>query len=193
MNEKLRLILARITEMEDTLQEELYRASDQLQFRFHNGKVVFERELKARNKAFKTGLIAYIRNARLLVILTAPAIYLLIIPFVMLDIFVNFYQFVCFPVYGIPKVRRADYLVFDRLKLDYLNGIEKINCAFCSYGNGIVAYTQEIAARTEQYWCPIKHAQKVAAVHMHYPKFTDFGDGEQYRKQLGSIQRDFDS
>ncbi len=30
------------------------------------------------------------------------------------------FQGICFPVYGIPKVRRADYLIFDRGRLQYV-------------------------------------------------------------------------
>jgi hypothetical protein len=43
-------------------------------------------------------------------------------------------------------------MIFDRTHLAYLNLVEKINCAYCSYGNGLAAYLREIAARTEQYW-----------------------------------------
>ena len=55
------------------------------------------------------------------------------------------YQAICFPVYKIPKVRRRDYLVFDRHHLAYLNIIEKINCAYCSYANGAIAFMREVA------------------------------------------------
>lgn len=30
------------------------------------------------------------------------------------DLLVTFYQWTCFPVYGIAKVMRGDYIVFDR-------------------------------------------------------------------------------
>ena len=62
------------------------------------------------------------------------------VDFLLMDLFVTTYQAVCFPIYGIPKVRRSDYLVFDREDLPYLNAIEKFNCFYCSYGNGGAAY-----------------------------------------------------
>lgn len=127
-------------------------------------------------------------GVRYSVIITAPIIYSLIIPLFLLDIFMSIYQAICFPIYKIPKVRRSDYLVFDRLSLDYLNGIQKFNCAYCSYGNGVIAFGREIAARSEQYWCPIKHGRKIKGVHKRYPVFTDFGDGEQYREALKDIR-----
>lgn len=127
-------------------------------------------------------------GVRYSVIITAPIIYSLIIPLFLLDIFMSIYQAICFPIYKIPKVRRSDYFVFDRLSLDYLNGIQKMNCAYCSYGNGVVAFGREIAARSEQYWCPIKHARKIKGAHKRYPVFMDFGDGEQYREALEDIR-----
>jgi hypothetical protein len=59
--------------------------------------------------------------------------------------------------------------VFDRYHLAYLNVLEKLNCA---YANGLIAYVREIAGRTEQYWCPIKHARRVIGAHSHYAHGT---------------------
>lgn len=68
-----------------------------------------------------------------------------------MDVIVSIFQFICLRIYGIPKVNRADYDVMDRQKLEYPNGLEKLNCAYCGYFKGLIAYVQEIAARTEQY------------------------------------------
>ncbi len=97
------------------------------------------------------------------------------------------FQAICFPVYGITKVRRSDYFVFDRQYLAYLNALEKFNCAYCSYGNGVVAYVREVASRTEQYWCPIKHARRLVGAHARYAAFADFGDAENFRKKLATF------
>jgi hypothetical protein len=101
------------------------------------------------------------------------------------------YQFICFPIYGIPKVRRKDYIVMDRHRLRYLNSMEHFNCVYCGYVNGLLAYVQEIAGRTEQYWCPIKHAMSLKARHSRYQHFLDYGDAEQYRKRIEEVRRDF--
>lgn len=114
-------------------------------------------------------------------VFTAPVIYSLIFPLLLLDLFVTIYQAICFPVYGIAKVRRHDYLIFDRYHLGYLNALEKLNCAYCSYANGLIAYVREIAGRTEQYWCPIKHARRVVGAHQYYAQFHDFGDATAFR------------
>jgi hypothetical protein len=82
--------------------------------------------------------------------------------------------------------------VIDRYALNYLNAMEKLNCVYCGYVNGLIAYVQEIAARTEQYWCPIKHARKIGSIHSRYNKFFEYGDGNEYRKKIETIRRDFE-
>lgn len=78
--------------------------------------------------------------------------------------------------------------MFDRTHLGYLNLLEKINCAYCSYGNGLIAYCREVVGLTEQYWCPIKHARRVFQAHAHYHGFADYGDAENYRAELARLR-----
>jgi hypothetical protein len=146
--------------------------------------VKFEEHVLKRHRELKMRLSHYILGARPLMLITAPVIYSLILPFMLLDLFVTVYQWVCFPVYGMPLVRRSDYMVIDRGHLAYLNVIEKVNCMYCSYGNGVIAYVREVASMTEQYWCPIKHARRVIATHDRYRQFVDYGDAEHYRTEL---------
>jgi hypothetical protein len=146
-------------------------------------------ETLREHRLLKTALWSHIRNARFLVILSVPLIYACIVPFLLLDLSVSIYQAVCFPVYGIPRVRRKDYLIFDRGRLGYLNAIEKIGCVYCSYANGLLAYIAEIAARTEQHFCPIKHAHPVARPHSRYPKFLPYGEARAYRTRSEQVSR----
>ena len=139
----------------------------------------------SQHHLFKKSLWPFLRNVHPLVILTSPVIYLCSIPFLLLDLAVTFYQAICFPVYGIAKVPRADYLVFDRGRLRYLNAIEKLGCVYCSYANGLLAYVVEIAARTEQHFCPIKHARKLLRPHDLYGTFVPYGDPRAYLQAGG--------
>lgn len=141
-----------------------------------------------RPSAIKKGLLHYIVGARFLVLITAPVIYSPIVPFMLLDLFTTIYQHVCFVVYGIPRVKRKDYVIFDRRYLAYLNFIEKINCAYCSYANGVVAYVREVGSRTEQYWCPIKHARRLLGAHPRYAHFVAYGDAQGYRDELEALR-----
>lgn len=187
MREQLEELLARISSLQEEVEEVYRQARVDLDARRSRMAVEFLRQ----QHQYKTGILRFLLRARPLVILTAPVIYLGWIPFLLLDAFITLYQAICFPVYGIPKVRRSDFLVFDRGDLPYLNLIEKFNCFYCAYGNGIAAYAREIAARTEQYWCPIKHARRVVGAHERYPMFFDHGDGEAFRKGIARLRRDF--
>ncbi len=91
-------------------------------------------------------------------VISAPIIFSAIIPFILLDLWVEVYHRTCFPLYGMKYVDRSKYIKIDRYKLPYLNGVEKVNCTYCGYGNGLMAYISEIVARTEEYWCGIKHS-----------------------------------
>ena len=181
-------LAGKIRELEAEIDAELARRRAELRVGLEHGRIVFEREILRRHRELKTALSTYVWNANPLVILTAPVIYALIVPLVLLDLLVSVYQAVCFPVYGIPKVRRADYFVFDRHHLAYLNAIEKLNCAYCSYANCLIAYVREIAARTEQYWCPIKHARRVIGSHPRYAAFDDYGDAEGYQARAAQLR-----
>jgi hypothetical protein len=114
-----------------------------------------------------------------------------VVPFLLLDASVALYQWVCFPIYGIPKVRRKDYLVFDRGRLAYLNSIEKVGCIYCTYANGLLALITEIAARSEQHFCPIKHARRLASEHSRYDKFLPYGDPRAYRAEADHLGQDY--
>ena len=109
----------------------------------------------------------------------------------LVDLFLVIYQAICFPVYGIPKVNRKDHFVFDRGQLKYLNFVERVNCVYCSYGNGLFAYAREVSARTEQHWCPIKHARRLRELHSRYGHFLDYGNADQYREQIETVRNDF--
>ena len=121
-------------------------------------------------------------------ILVAPVIWSVLFPAFLLDLFVSLYHAICFPVYGIPKIKRSDYIVLDRGHLQYLKLDEKLSCLFCGYFNGLLAYCAEIAARTEQYWCPIKHRRKPKSTHTRYKLFLEHGDGDQYQEQLAKFR-----
>ena len=144
------------------------------------------------HRLLRQGLARFVRESSLANAITAPLIYSLIAPIALLDAWLSAYQAICFRLYRIPRVRRSGYIVIDRHHLAYLNGIEKLNCVYCGYTNGVFAYAREIAARTEQYWCPIKHARRIAQPHMRYRKFVDYGDAEGYHRELPRLRVDWE-
>ncbi len=188
MTTQLDTLMEKLRGVEAEIEVELAKRREELRFHFEKRRIVFEQEVARLHRELKTRLSRYIIEANPLTVLTAPFIYSLIVPIALLDLGVMAYQAVCFPVYRIPKVRRRDYLVFDRHHLAYLNAIEKFNCAYRSYANGAIAFVREIASRTEVYWCPIKHARRVLGPHPHYQGFADFGDAESYRAKIRQLE-----
>lgn len=120
-------------------------------------------------------------------LLSAPVIYWMIFPLVMIDISIEVYHRLCFPLYGLPYARRGDYIRIDRHKLKYLHWIERINCAYCGYANGLAQYFVRIAGDTERYWCGIRH-KKGGNFHEpnHHIGFLPYNDEKSFKEFLDS-------
>jgi len=189
MNTRLNEILEEIRALEDKVQTEMKRREEELKYRVSEGRVIFEQEMLELHEKFRSSLFFYVVRAPLLTILSAPVIYAMVVPSLLMDLALWVYQSICFPVYGIPKVKRRDHIVLDRHYLKYLNVLERINCDYCSYFNGLASYAMEIAARTEQYRCPIKHASGRAQRHSRAHHFVDYGDADAYRAKLEELRR----
>lgn len=192
MENKLQVLIKKIKKLEKELALEIQRQEEVFFYKIREGKVLFEKNVKKKHKAIVKTISRYLFDAKLLNILTAPVIWFCLVPAVFMDLVVTLYQAICFRVYGIPRVKRNKYIVIDRHSLSYLNAIEKVNCVYCGYVNGLIAYVQEVAARTEQYWCPIKHARRTAFIHSRYSKFFEYGDGDEYRNKMEEVRRAFD-
>jgi len=182
MNAVVEKLLNTYRQLEVELEAELEARRRKFHYRVLRKRVEFEAAVKRKHREMRIGIFRFISQSSILTIITAPVIYALIFPLVILDITVSLYQWICFPVYGIRKVPRDDFIVVDRHHLAYLNPIEKLNCAYCGYANGLLAYTREIAGRTEEHWCPIKHARKIKGLHAGYYRFSDYGDAETYQR-----------
>ena len=188
MSADIAALIAQIRELEDRVSSELAARRSEADYALHKKRVVFEEEIRKRHRQFKTGLISFLRTSPFLTLLTAPVIYAMIVPLAFLDLCVTIYQWICFSAWGVPKAKRADYVVIDRQYLAYLNAIEKLNCIYCGYGNGVIAFAHEVASRTEQYWCPIKHAREIKGSHGRSLDFIEYGDGEGWHKRLDELR-----
>lgn len=184
MNEQINHLLQKMAALEDELREAVHQQESRVFFQIKGKRIEFEHSVKQAHQKLKTGVIRWLVTDRPQNLITGPLIYGMAVPMLMLDICVSFYQWTCFPIYGIQKVRRSDYLVFDRRHLGYLNIIEKFHCTYCEYGNGLMGYMAEILARTEQYFCPIKHARKILGTHSRYQRFLAYGEADAYEKKL---------
>ncbi len=174
MPSKINDILKRMEELKSQLQAEYDALMERYDYAFENRKVVFSEKAKNLQKGLRESIPHYLLSAEVRNILSAPFIYVMIVPAVVLDLFLTMFQYTAFPLYGIERVKRGDHIIFDRRFLGYLNWIEKANCLYCSYVNGLFSYATEIGGRTERYWCPIKYAIKLEQTHRHYADFADF-------------------
>jgi hypothetical protein len=178
MHDEIRRILGEIRALEGELREKLHAHEERLAYRIRGRRIEFTEEIRAAHRKARVGIIRWVASGDIRNILSAPFIFALIIPFALLDLFLCVYHAVCFRLYRLPPVPRADYVVIDRHHLHYLNILQKLNCVYCGYVNGVISWARELASVTEQYWCPIKHARKVRGSHTRYAQFIDYGDTE---------------
>lgn len=191
MDNKIDELVKQIKELEEELVEALKEKEKEFFYKIENEKVKFEENIINKGKAKLISSIKYLSSFSFLVILTIPFVWGMMIPAFISDVFVTIYQTICFPIYKIPKVKRKEYIIIDRYNLFYLDKVERINCLYCEYFNGVIGYTREIAARTEQFWCPIKHSKQLKDKHSRYDNFFDFGDYKKYRKELKKRRSNF--
>lgn len=184
MNERITQLLAQMATLEDELRIAVHEQESRMFFSIKGKRVEFERSVKLAHRELKKNVFRWLVTNRPQNLITGPIIYGMVLPMLLLDLLVTLFQWTCFPIYGITKVRRASYIVFDRHHLGYLNSIEKFHCTYCEYGNGLMSYMAEILARTEEYFCPIKHAHKILGTHRRYNRFLDYGDAADYEKKL---------
>ena len=177
-------LVERLDELENEFEERLGEQRDLQDYTVEDGRATFTTETIAEQQLTKTSLLTYLKNARIIAMLSAPVVYALLVPFVLLDASVTLYMLICFWAWQIHYVKRSDYIVIDRHYLPYLNPIQKVHCIYCGYINGLVAYVREVTAQTEKFWCPIKHAARVADSHNHYRSFMEYGDAEDHRDRL---------
>jgi hypothetical protein len=117
------------------------------------------------DRSFSMPLARYLQHSLIMGVLSTLFLYVCFLVFLVLDILVSAYQAVCFPIYEIPKVHRMDYFRFGPSKPFSCNRLERLKSRWCSYTNGLIAYVAEIAARTEDHWCPVDPFHKVPSPH----------------------------
>ncbi len=189
MNDKIRDLLDQIAALEGQLQTALHERENRIAFTIKGKRVEFEKSVRDAHQKLKRSVFRWLVTDRPQNLVTAPVIYFMIIPMLLLDLTVTVYQALSFPIYRIAKVPRSDYIAFDRHQLGYLNFYERVHCEYCAYANGLLAYCTEVVARTEQYFCPIKHARKVLGTHARYAHFLDYGESEDYHGRLEQFRK----
>ncbi|MDD3500497.1 MAG: hypothetical protein PHS85_09080 [Sulfurovum sp.] len=192
MNRKIQEIIEQMEALEEKLKSEIEAQEKHITYEIKEGYVKFEENVLKQQRENMKGLYRFFAEIPPLHLITSPFVYGMIIPAALLDMTLFIYQNVIFRIYGFKLVRRSGYIVFDRQYLHYLNSIEKFNCLYCSYFNGLMQYAAEIAAKTELYFCPIKHAKKTLYRHRYHKNYLAYGDGEEYQARLKKIREEID-
>ncbi len=184
MKSRISELLEEIRIREEKLEDAIKTHEVDYLYRLEGSKIKFEQAVEQAHRKLKVDVFQWLKKSNPLNVLSAPIIYSMIFPFMLLDLTISIYQLICFTLYKIQKVDRKKYITIDRQHLSYLNSIEKLNCMYCGYINGLITYSREIVARTEQYWCPIKHAKKILDSHRRYAHFADFGNPESHHQHI---------
>jgi hypothetical protein len=146
MKSTIKDILEKIESLNNDLRDEYDRLAEKYGFALQRRKVVFLDEIQKRHKSLKLPSWRFpLTWMNLRQIIAIPFILGMIIPAIFLDICITLYHAIAFPLYGIPYVKRSEYIIYERRFLKYLNWIHKIQCLYCSYVNGLFAYAVEIA------------------------------------------------
>jgi len=190
MNGRIKEMIEEIETMKKKLGEEIDKEEKYANYEISNGHIKFEKEIFKRQKENMMHLWDWFGEIPLVQLFSAPVVYVMIVPAVLLDMMLFVYRNVVSRVFKIEFGKRSDYIVYDRQYLGYLNVVEKLNCLYCAYFNGLMQYASSIAARTEFYFCPIKHAKKIAYKHEYYDTFLTYGDDDAYQKKLKELRKD---
>lgn len=188
MNNKIENMLGEIEELKTKLKEEIAKEEDYIAYKIERGRVEFEKGVLEKQREEMKHLLTYFGEIPFLHLISSPLIYAMIIPAIVLDVMLFIYQQVIFRIYKFEFIKRSDYIVFDRQYLRYLNFIERLNCVYCSYFNGLMHYASEIASKTELYFCPIKHAKKTAYEPSCYSDFLTYGDEKDFQEKSQEIR-----
>ncbi|SFI05246.1 hypothetical protein SAMN05216304_101613 [Bosea sp. OK403] len=189
MTHRMQELASEIVRLQVELDREIEARRKILGWRLKKRIVEFEHGIVFEHRRLRKSVRGFLARSPITTIITAPVIYSLIVPMLIVDAWASLYQAICFRAYRIPRVSRGRYIMFDRRHLAYLNWIEALNCLYCGYANGVIAYVREIGSRTEQYWCPIKHALRVSDPHRRYYDFLEYGDADGYRARLDEFRK----
>jgi len=190
MNEQIKTIMVEIEVLKEKLKKEIENEEQKINYEIKNGYVKFEEEVFSKQKENMKQLLGWFREVPFIQLLTAPVVYAMVLPALLLDIMLLLYTYTVGKVFSISFAQRKEYIVFDRHYLGYLNIIEKINCLYCAYFNGLMQYSAAVAGRTELYFCPIRHAKKIAYQHDYYDLFLLYGEGESYQEKLIKLREE---
>jgi len=141
---------------------------------YGNGSVAYATEIFSRTTEYPRKKVTHLKK-----IAMVPMILIGLPVFVLINLYIQIYQNICFPAYGIQRVKQGEYLIFNESQL---SGLDLIECICYFYAVGMLRFSLEVTSRTESFWCPIKHLRRLTIeYHDKYSKFADYGDEEAFK------------
>ena len=119
MNDRIRSLLNQMNALEDEMRAALQSQETKMFFEIRGRRIEFEKAVEQTHRKLKKNIFRWLVTNRPQNLITGPIIYGMIFPLLILDICVSLYQATCFPIYGVVKVRRRDYIAFDRQHLEW--------------------------------------------------------------------------
>jgi hypothetical protein len=139
MTQRMQDLADQIVRLQVELDREIEQRRKILGWRFNERMIEFEHGITLEHRRLRESAMRFLARSSVISIITSPVIYSLIVPLVLLDGWASLYQVISFRVYRLPRVHRANYIMFDRRHLVYLNWIEALNCLYCGYANGVIS------------------------------------------------------
>ena len=98
MNDRIQQLLAQINALEDELRIAVNEQQSSIFFQIKGKRVEFEQSIKETHRKLKMNFFRWLVTNRPQNFITGPIIYSMIIPLLVTDLFITFYQLTCFPI-----------------------------------------------------------------------------------------------
>ena len=92
MNERINQILSQMAELEAELRSAVHDQESRMFFQIKGKRVEFDRTVREAHRKLKTNFFRWLVTNRPQNLITGPVIYSMVIPLLMLDACVSFYQ-----------------------------------------------------------------------------------------------------
>lgn len=107
MTQRMQELASEIVRLQDELDREIESRRKALGWHLKRGIVEFEHGITIEHRRLRMGMATFLARSPIGAILTAPVIYSMFIPLLLIDAWASLYQAICFRAYRIPRVRRS--------------------------------------------------------------------------------------
>ena len=98
MNDRIQQLLQQMTVLEDDLRAAISEQPSTIFFQIKGKRVEFEQSIKDTHRRLKRNFFRWLITDRPQNLITGPIIYAMIIPLIITDLFITFYQMTCYPI-----------------------------------------------------------------------------------------------